>query len=166
VPVGDRSNTVVEKRVSIGAAVTMLIAAITLANVSIGGTSDTPCGSILSPSFSWYPRSQCGLVYRGTLAVVVTLALLGCALLVLRARVVRRTFSLRVASLVTVVVVSVGVGSVGVLAWCASVWPEPVLRRGWIAVRNLAGLTTLGIAIVGSVVAAVAERTALRDRLL
>ena len=127
----------------------MLIAtSVAVAVSSISGTGDTPCGAILAPNFGWSTESTCGITHLGTLPVVGGLLLTGCALLVVASFAFTGRSSLRPALwLLAVMTVAATVAS-GLLAWRTSTWPEPVLRKGWVSVRNLTGYVAFGLLVL------------------
>jgi hypothetical protein len=119
---------------------------------SIGGTDDTPCGSLIDPSFHppFDTEQLCGMMHLGTLVLVVGLIIGGCtwtlvAALALRGH-VRVTATAWVAT---------GVSAAAVLGWALLAWRVANLdafhSRGWTPVRNLVGYSAIGLVLAAAV---------------
>lgn len=132
-------------------AVLALLGAIALGSVSIGGTGDTPCGSIYAPNFSSGPaealasEGQCGIVYRSTAAVSAGLVVFAACLLLLLLRRVTRparaaTVVAGLASLVAATYASVG-AEVGMAN------ADATMRMGWLTSRTLVAWSALGFGL-------------------
>jgi hypothetical protein len=114
---------------------------IALSVVSIGGTGDTPCGSLLEPSFrdALSPSTLCGTVHLGQLVVVSGLVGGGCmvvggGILAWRGR----------APLWLPALVLAGMTTTALVGWLAlqkesGRWASDFDVRRWTPVRNLAG---------------------------
>lgn len=136
--------------------VALVLAAFVVANVSISGSSDSPCGSIMGDRADWVTESSCGIAHRGQLVVVVGLGAAGVvaglsALRVGYRRTGERSF---VGFLLGVWLIGV-IGSAA-LAWRAATYVEPVLKRGWVAVRDLSLYATVGLGLACVVAVAIA----------
>lgn len=129
------------------AAISLVLCGFALTAISIGGTGDTPCGSLIDPSFGndlFDDERLCGMMHTGTLAIVVTLVVGGGSLAIAAALAARGRavpgWSARVA-VATAVVMATGWA---VLAWRTSDWDE-FHTRGWSPVRDLAGYASIGL---------------------
>lgn len=131
-------------RLVVMALVTLTFAAL-LTFVSVGGTGDTPCGPLLDRNFGWASFNQCGITYSGTTGVIVLLVAVAVALGVMARTAPGDEARARA---VLVLAAAVVAGAWAAFTWTASVYPEPVVRRGWVTVRNLTGLTTLYLAVL------------------
>ena len=129
-----------------GVGVVVMLAAAGLSVVSISGTGDTPCGSILEPNFGWETYTQCGLVHVGTAVMCALLGIVGLALLLI-ARAARGGGGAVAATVVGCASVA-GAIATAVLTWRTSTWDEPVLRRGWTSLRDVAATLTLALSLV------------------
>jgi hypothetical protein len=121
--------------------------------VSISGTGDTPCGSLIAPNFGWHLDNQCGLVHWGTLVIVLTMAV-GGLLVVVSTLATEPMAGRQRASVILGVLAGVALVAVVVLTWRVATYPEPVLRRGWTSLRNVTGLMALTTVVLAGAVRA------------
>ena len=134
-----------------GAALT--VGGIALSRRSITGSYDSPCGSILAANTVWATESSCGIAHIGTLAIVIALTATGSGLISAALLSSRRHTSLRVAGLLTAAVAVLGVVATVFLALRVATYHEPVLRRGWTAVRDVSAVATIGLCLVAGLLA-------------
>lgn len=120
-----------------------LVAAFVVTNLSISGSSDSPCGSILDDRADWVTDSSCGIAHRGQLAVVIALGACGVGGIVVSGRIAAGAAA-RSVRLLTVPLL-VGVIATAALVWRAATYEEPVLKRGWVAVRDLVAFSSVGV---------------------
>lgn len=136
------------------AGITLLAGSAILANMSITGSYDDSCGSILDSTAVWASRSSCGIAHRGTLAIVLVLVCTGIALLAIRSLGSAGTSRPRTAVRVLTAATSLTAGATALVALHVASYEEPVLRRGWAAVRNTAGFASLGLGLITAMVVA------------
>jgi hypothetical protein len=152
------------------AGIILLLGSILLTAVPISSTLDegTTCGSMLRPTFDspWETQSSCGIANLGALALVGTMFLTGCALIVLALRAGRRKSSLRPAQTLAIAVAITVVVATGVLTWRTETWPqsEPNGRRGWLSIRNAAAVVAVGLILLASAASAFTIRVRARHR--
>ena len=132
----------------------LIVGGIILTNLSITGSYDSPCESILSSNAVWATESSCGIAHTGTLAIVIALLGTGIGLILLGRLSSRGQALLRVAGWLATVVAGIGVVATGLLALRVATYDEPVLRRGWTAVRDASAVATVGLCVAAVVVAA------------
>jgi hypothetical protein len=135
----------------------LVVAGLALSVISIGGTGDTPCGSLVDPSFDdpFNSVNLCGTVHMGTLVIVVGLVLGGCLLVVLAVLSARGRIGVWCGAwALTGMAVTSAIGW-GWLAWRVSGWHDDFHRRGWTPVRNLTGFVAVAFAVALPVVMAV-----------
>ena len=164
-PFGDertasRTSVIVLGLTSVG----LLVAALVVATISISGSSDSPCGSILDERAVWATESACGIAHRGTLLVVACLAACGAGGLFVVSRVASGRSTGRGALVVLATAVVLGSIATAALVWRAATYAEPVLKRGWVAVRNLVAYSTLGLGLAALMVGIVIMVDARRSR--
>ena len=132
----------------------LIVGGIALSSRSITGSYDTPCESIVSSNAVWATESSCGIAHIGTLAIVTALVATGSGLIFAAWLTSRRHTSLKVAGRLTATVAVLGVVATALLVLRVATYHEPVLRRGWTAVRDLSAVATVGLGLVAVFVAA------------
>lgn len=134
--------------------VVLVFAAFVVARVSISGSSDSPCGSIMDDRADWVTESSCGIAHRGQLVVVVALGTAGAVAGLSALRVGFRHSGER--RFIGFLLCAWLLGAIGTaaLAWRAATYDEPVLKRGWVAVRDVSGYATIGLGLATVVAAA------------
>jgi hypothetical protein len=127
--------------------------AIVLTNLSITGSSDSPCESILWEHAVWSRVSSCGIAHLGTLGIVLGLGATGLAVALIAALAAAGKTSPKWAILFTSVATVAGVLVTLALVLRVATYDEPVLRRGWAAVRNASALATAFLAVITAAIA-------------
>lgn len=137
----------------------LMLAAFVVANVSISGSSDSPCGSIVDDRADWVTDSSCGIAHRGQLVVVAGLGAAGVVAGLSAHRVGYRHNGERSFVGFLLGMWLLGVIGSAALVWRAATYEEPVLKRGWVAVRDLSFYATIGVGLACfAAVASVAVR--------
>jgi len=136
---------------------------------SIGGTGDTPCGSLFGPSFHppFDTEQVCGMMHLGTLVLVVDLLIGGCTLTLVAVLASRGHVRVTATAWVATGVAALVVLGWALLAWRVANW-DAFHSFGWTPVRNLVGHTAVGLvlaaAVTDLVVLASGRRQARDDR--
>ncbi len=109
--------------------------------VSIGNTGDTPCGSLLDPSFAdaFDPSNLCGTVHFGTLIVASGLIIGGCIVMLVGALASRGPAPLWLPAAVLAVMAAAASVTWLVLTSRSGHWTRDFDVRRWTPVRNLSG---------------------------
>jgi hypothetical protein len=147
-------------------AAAFMIAGLVMTSLSISSTPDTPCGSIRDSNFEWSIHSQCGVGYVGTVVLFAVIVVTACELLGLAWLVRSGRSSVRVAYWLLAFVAAVATVCFVALVVRVSTWHEPVVRRGWVGVRNLTAWTTIGLSVAAWIVGKVSLGGDDEDRLI
>jgi hypothetical protein len=91
----------------------------------------------------WNTDTQCGLVHRGTLYVVIALCLIAFGLLMATLLLPKRA-EIVIAGVAALTAIAV----TAVLSIKVAGYDEPVLRRGWLGIRNGATVASIVLFIV------------------
>lgn len=132
----------------------LIVGGIAVSSRSITGSYDSSCGSIFSSNAVWATESSCGIAHIGTLAIVIALMATGIGLIFAAQLNSRGHTSLKVAERLVAAVAVLGVVATALLALRVATYHEPVLRRGWTAVRDVSAVATVGLCLVAIFIAA------------
>ncbi|MEY2422604.1 MAG: hypothetical protein QOI95_2671 [Acidimicrobiaceae bacterium] len=134
----------------------LVLCGLPLTAVSLGGTGDTSCGALIDPTFDepFNPDTLCGSMHLGTLAIVASLVLGGCVLLVFSVLGALGRVPLEWGAWLLAAMTAASAAIAALLTWRLTSWHDDVLVRGWTPVRNLAGYTAVGVGLALAVIVA------------